>query len=188
MVIFDIIVLVLFIWGAFQGLRDGVIVQLGGIAGLILGIYFAFRFGSAIGIAVSDWINVESDVANVVGFIIVLLGVFVGVGFLSRILSEAFGAMGLGILNKLGGGILAIVKVGLVLGVLLYSFDYLNRKAEWVEEETTEQSIFYRPMVDITTSLFPYIDFVKSRLMDGVDQMPESDGTMNVSQEELVEG
>ena len=42
--ILDIIVLILLIWAIYNGFRDGIVVQLGGLAGLFIGIYLAFRY------------------------------------------------------------------------------------------------------------------------------------------------
>lgn len=179
MTIFDIIVAALLLWGAYRGFRDGVIVQLGGIVGLLFGIYLAFKFGSAMGSLVAGWIGVDTGVANVVGFILVLIVVILGVALLTKLLSGAFSAMGFGVLDKLGGAILAAVKVGLVVGVLLYSFNYLNSRAHWVEEETTAKSALYAPMVDVTGSLFPYLRFVKVQLLEGVDSIAPSDFPAN---------
>lgn len=166
MTIFDIILVIIFLWAAYRGFCDGIIVQLGGIAGLLLGVYFAFRFGTLVG----EWLKVDSEMSNVVGFIIVLALVLVVVAIISRALSAFFSVVGLSLLNKVGGVLLSVVKIGLVMGLLLYSFDYINKNAKWVDDETIERSMIYAPLLQTTEKVFPYIDFVKRRLLD---QIPE---------------
>ena len=46
---FDIILGIPLLYAAYRGFREGIIVQLGGIAGLFIGVYFAFRHSSAVG-------------------------------------------------------------------------------------------------------------------------------------------
>ena len=160
--VLDIILLILLALGVYEGFRDGIIVQLGGIAGLLLGVYFAFRFGPW----VSSLLAIPEDFSRIAGFIIVLLAVILIVTILSRLLSKVLNVTGLGILNKLGGVILAVFKTGLILGLLLYCFDYLNRRQDWVEKQTLEKSALYSPLIGVAEFAFPYIDFVKEKLLE----------------------
>ena len=52
---FDIILGIPLLYAAYRGFREGIIVQLGGIAGLFIGVYFAFRHSSAVG----QWLHTD---------------------------------------------------------------------------------------------------------------------------------
>lgn len=164
--IFDIIVAIPLLWAVYRGFKDGIVVQLGGIAGLLVGVYLAFRFGSAAGEKVGDWFGTDPATSSIVGFIVVVILVIVAVAILSRLLSKLFCAAGMSMLVKVGGVLLAVLKMALILGLLIYSFDWLNRTTHWVEEETLDSTVLYRPLLSAAEFTFPYIDFVKDKLFD----------------------
>ena len=63
--ILDIILAIVLAFGAVQGFRKGIISQLCGIVGVLLGAWLAFKFGAKLG----DWIGVELN--EVVAYVIV---------------------------------------------------------------------------------------------------------------------
>lgn len=164
--IFDIIMGILLIWAVYRGFKDGLVVQLGGIAGLLIGVYLAFRFGSVAGAKVAEWFGTDTTTSSIIGFIIILILIIIGVAILSRLLSKLFCSAGMSMLVKVGGVILATLKMALILGLLVYSFDWLNRSARWVDEQRLDNTILYRPLLATTEFTFPYIDFVKGKLFD----------------------
>jgi membrane protein required for colicin V production len=164
--ILDIIVTIPLIWALYKGFKDGIIVQLGGIAGLFLGAWLAFRFGGTVGGWLHGWGVSNEEVASVVGFIIVLLVVIICIALLGRLLRGIFRFAGLVVLDRIGGTVLCVLKTGLIIGLLLYGFDTLNRNTGWVKEEVMSESALYRPLTKLAAFTFPYIDLVKEKLLD----------------------
>lgn len=163
--ILDIIALVLLLWAVYSGFRDGIVVQLGGLAGLFIGIYLAFRYGATAG----RWFGIDDQWATIAGFAIIVILVLVGISLIGRALRGVFRFAGLSVLDKIGGILVSVVKVGLILGLLLYSFDWANQRTHWVSHDKLAGSKVYRPLIDVASMAFPYIDFVKDKLF--------SDGT-----------
>lgn len=161
--VLDIILIVFLLWAVYRGFRDGIVVQLGGLAGLFIGIYFAFRHGTALG----RWLSIDEKWATIAGFAIILLLVVIAISVLGRLLRGVFRFAGLAILDKVGGILVSAIKVGLILGLLLYSFDWANREQKWVAQEKLDKSVLYRPLIDVAAMAFPYIDFVKDKLLAG---------------------
>lgn len=177
MVIFDIILSVILLWAVYTGFKEGVIVQLGGLAGLFIGVYMAFRLGPSIG----KWLGLDPSISGIAGFIIVVITVIISLAIIGRIVRGILGAAGLGTLDKIGGVILSVVKMGLILGLLLYGFDSLNNNTRWVEDSKLNESKLYRPLVTTVTYVFPYVETVKDKFMlfrdnDSNDHSTESNG------------
>ncbi len=158
--ILDIILIVLLLWAAYRGFMDGIVVQLAGLAGLFIGIYLAFRYGTTVG----QWLSIDDHWATMAGFAIVVVLVLVGISLLGRALRGMFRFAGLSVLDKTGGIVVSLVKTGLVLGLLLYSFDWANQRTGWVGQEKLDKSQLYRPLINVAEKAFPYIDFVKDKL------------------------
>ena len=157
----DIIIAVLLLWAVYKGFTDGVIVQLGGIVGLLLGVYLAFRFSAKVG----DWLCSDDSFAQPVGFIVIVVVVLILIALLGRLLRGLFRIAGLGMLDRMGGLLLGVVKMSLIIGILLTGFRALNEKEEWVSRKTLSESILYEPMLSVASFTFPYLDLVKEKLL-----------------------
>lgn len=158
--VLDIILIIFLLWAIYRGFKDGIVVQLGGLAGLFLGIYLAFRYGTALGL----WLGIGEKWATVAGFAIIVVLVLVAIAVLGRLLRGLFELAGLSVLDKAGGIIVSLVKMGLILGLILYSFDWINRQQGWVKQAKLDKSVLYRPLTEGAKLAFPYIDFVKDKL------------------------
>lgn len=160
-ILIDIILAVPLIWAIWAGFRNGIVVQLGGIAGLLVGVWLAFRYGGRVG----AMLNIDPDLDTIIGFIIILVATVLAVAIISRLLRGVFRFAGIAVLDRFGGAILSLFKVGLILGLLLYAFDYLNRTQDWVESDKLEESLLYKPLTGVADFAFPYIDMVKDKLL-----------------------
>lgn len=143
-IVLDIILAVPLLWALWAGFRSGIVVQLGGMAGLALGVWLGLRYGEALG----RWMGVGPDADSVAGFAVILLAVLLGVGLLSRLLRGVCRFAGIATLDRLCGSVLSLFKVALILGILLYWFTHLNRSVKWVEQAKLDNSVLYRPLTD----------------------------------------
>ena len=160
-ILLDIILAIPLIWALWAGFRNGIIVQLGGIAGLLIGVWLAFRYGGKVG----SWLHIDASADPVIGFIIIVVITVIAVAIIGRLLKGVFRFAGLAVLDRFGGAILSLLKVGLILGLLLYAFGYLNRSQHWVEEKKLESSLLYKPLTGIAKFTFPYMDMIKDKLL-----------------------
>ena len=109
MTVIDIIILVLLALAVFKGIKDGLMRQLGGIVGLILGIFLAGRFSAML----SGWLQrvaptLSESVVKVLSFIVIIVVVCLCVVLLSRLLEKVIKITTLGWINRLLGALLAL--------------------------------------------------------------------------------
>lgn len=160
-ILLDILLGIPLVWALWAGFRNGIIVQVGGIAGLLLGIWLAFRYGPTVG----AWLNINPDADPVIGFIVILLLAVLLMAVVGRLLKGVFRFAGLAALDRFGGALLSLLKIGIILGLLLYAFDNLNRSQNWVKEEKLHHSYLYKPLIGAAKFTFPYMDMVKEKLI-----------------------
>ena len=108
----DIVILVVVGIATFLGLRIGIIKAALSLAGVIVGVILAGRFYAPLAEKLS-FIQ-QANVAEIVAFAIILIGVMVIAGVLAAFLKWAASAVLLGWVNHLGGAIF-----GFVLGAIL---------------------------------------------------------------------
>jgi membrane protein required for colicin V production len=168
--ILDIILAIVLAFGAVQGFRKGIIAQLCGIVGVLLGAWLAFKFGAKLG----DWIGVELN--EVVAYVIVFLVAVLVAGLMGRIAAAVLKATGLGIINRLGGLALSVVEYALILSLLLGLFERINVATGWVEPKVLEESVIAGPVQEISDFVFPYLLEVKDAIVESEAFKSPSEG------------
>ena len=147
MTVIDIIILVLLALAVFKGIKDGLMRQLGGIVGLILGIFLAGRFSAML----SGWLHR-------VAFIVIIVVVCLCVVLLSRLLEKVIKITTLGWINRLLGVLLSVSAVVLLIGVVISVIEYVN--TTWftiISPEQMAKSKGVQIISSITDALFPYL-------------------------------
>lgn len=166
----DVILIILLLIAAVNGWRKGIIVQACGIAGLVLGIMFAMRFSRRIGL----WLGLGEGTAPLLGFIIIVIVSIVVLALVGYLFKKVFHLTGFGILDRIGGLALSVVKIGLLLGILTTFFADMNATYHWVDPQEITGSAVYKPLRKMTDAVFPYLIEVKDKLFDATTS-PASD-------------
>ena len=160
----DIIILLFLLFGAFRGFSKGLIIEVATLAGLVLGVYLAINYSPYTEGILRDFLNVSvtprylSYLALAVTFIVVVVAVFI----IGKLLTKLIDIISLGLLNKLLGTVLGIVKYFIIVCVLLLIVDALNEKFQFISEETRQKSLLFGPFLNFATH---YIIRLKKALL-----------------------
>ena len=110
----DIVLIVSLVIPTFLGLRQGLIKAVLSLAGLIVGVILAGIFYEALAGLLTFIPTVA--IANIVAFIIILVGIMLIAAILAQLLKVIISAVMLGWVNHLGGAIF-----GFLMGAVLWS-------------------------------------------------------------------
>lgn len=158
--IIDLIIVVCVIAGCIWGFRDGVIRQLGSLAGVIVAIFLAKEFGDV----ATKILNIGGENANFWGFVIVLIASLLLAAFITNLLRKIVSVVGLGILDRLAGAALGGLKFILILSLTLLIVDFANKWTEVVDSEYISTSKLYSPTISVTQYILPSIEWVGENL------------------------
>lgn len=158
--IIDIILLVIAAWALYQGIRDGLLVQLGGIAGLFIGVWLAFRQAEHVG----TWFGMHGAEASVAGFITVLVATIIVIAIGSRLLRGVFRMSGLGIFDAVLGAGVSVLKTAVVVSLLIAAIDAVNVDNALIGKERIESSRAYIPLRNFSTKIFPLFESVREQV------------------------
>ncbi len=156
----DIIILLFLLFGAFRGFSKGLIIEVATLAGL-LGVYLAINYSPYTEGILRDFLNVSvtprylSYLALAVTFIVVVVAVFI----IGKLLTKLIDIISLGLLNKLLGTVLGIVKYFIIVCVLLLIVDALNEKFQFISEETRQKSLLFGPFLNFATQIYNAIRY-----------------------------
>ncbi len=142
----DIVLIVVIAISIFLGLRAGIIKAALFLAGVIVGVTLAGHYY----IPLSERLSFisQAKVAEIVAFAIILIGVIVIAGVLSRFLKWAASVMMLSWVNHLGGAVFGLVLGALFCGALL---------AIWVKFLGTESVITQSAIATVLLDSFPIV-------------------------------
>ena len=157
----DIILVIPLIYALYSGFKKGIVAQLGGIVGLVIGVWLAFRYSDRLG----EWLGIDPEIAYYVAFIIIVLATLALLGGVAWAIGKLFNAVGLGLINRAGGIVLSLAKTVLILGILLMAFTSINRNTHIVSNRQFAESFFYSPIVRLTEYAFPFLE----KAFDAID-------------------
>jgi membrane protein required for colicin V production len=155
--ILDIILLICFVPAIFQGIRKGFIAQAVSIISIILGIWASARFANVVSDWIAQYITASEQVLRLVAFALILVLVFLILAAIGKMLEGVIKLVMLGWLNKLLGVVFALLKTGLIVGLVIMAFSSLNDSFKFVQESVLNESIMYPPLKKLAFEVFPHL-------------------------------
>lgn len=160
MSIIDLIVGLLILWAVISGWRQGIVLQLCSVAGIVLGIWLGVHFGSDVG----ELLHLDEEFVAAGGFLTIFVVVLLAVALLGRLLRKVFHFAGFGIPDRILGMLASVAKTLLVLCLLFSAFDSINKDESLVDRKTLDKSICYRPIINLSEMLFPFLEWAKEQI------------------------
>jgi len=157
MSVIDIIIIVTLIWATWRGVKEGVVLQLGGLVGLFIGVWLGVRFGSLVG----NLLGADELSAGITGLLVIVPCVLIAIATLGHITKGFFKFTGLALFDSIGGAVLSILKAELVVGLLLYALEIWPKHDSVISEEKIAASKLYRPLIDIAYDMIPHLSQLK---------------------------
>ncbi|MBQ0006644.1 MAG: CvpA family protein [Alistipes sp.] len=154
----DIIIIIFLCVCIFVGAKNGIVRQLGGIVGLFLGLYLAYRCSPAFSGFIVKWVKLSDSVAKIISFVLILVATLLLTSLISRLLESVFAAVAVNWINRLLGIILSMAVGILLVGVLLHILKYVNQNwfpdagGNWMSD-----SKLAGPILKAVDKLFPYL-------------------------------
>ncbi len=120
MTILDIGVDIILIYTTFSGFRRGAVRIVVDMLSLCLGIFFAYHFYPLIGGWISLHVSQLASYASVIGFFSIWLTVFALLTLIGAFLGSVMEVASLGLLNRLIGAAIGLVKGAVIVMVILW--------------------------------------------------------------------
>lgn len=157
MSIVDIILLICFIPAIISGIRKGFISQVISIVSIIAGVWVSYEFSTQVGTWLGQHIEAADNVLKLISFAIIMIAVFAGLALIGKLLEGLINFVMLGWVNRLLGVVFALLKTGLIVGLLIMVFCSLNNNLNLVSDEVLADSVLFTPLKNIAYTVFPYL-------------------------------
>lgn len=141
---FDVVIATIVLLLAIKGFMHGFIKEAFGLVGLIGGVYFASRLsGTAAAFIDTNFLHLENQaLLKLVGFLVILIIIWLSATVIGSIFSKLTSASGLGFLNRMFGFIAGGGKYFLIFALIVTALSNVSLVKDNLEKHV-EHSILY---------------------------------------------
>lgn len=143
------------LWGAWKGFKKGIIIELFTLFALFLGLYAGIHFSDYVAELLIEEGTEEKSYVPVVAFIITFLAVGAMVYFGGKAVEKVVKIVQLSAVNKVLGAALGILKMCFIVGTAIVILDSMDNRSDFIDEETKEGSLCYKPIETLVTYTIP---------------------------------
>lgn len=155
--IFDIVIAVILIFAFVRGFMKGFFVEIASLIALIGGIYGAIYFSYFAADILKRYVDWSENYITLTAFAVTFIAIVIAVSSLGKVFTKMANFVALGMVNKILGGVFALLKSAVILSVIFVFIARLNNIIHFIEKETLETSVLYTPVKKIVPTIFPKI-------------------------------
>ena len=170
---FDVVIAAIVVLLGIKGFMNGFIKEIFGLIGLVGGVYFASRLaGTAADFIDTNFLHLENvALLKLIGFLAILILIWLGATILGSIFSKLTSASGLGFLNRLFGFIAGGGKYFLIFALIVTALSNVSLVKDNLEKHVAD------------SVLYPYLKSAGSYL---INLDPSKLGLSSTSTSEIV--
>lgn len=150
----DFIILLPLLYGAYKGFTSGLIVEVSTLFALIFGVLLALKCADMTEKFLLDFVEIPASYSYYVAFAITFLLVVLLIHLLGKLLTRLVDMISLGLFNKLFGILFGVVKSAVVVCVVLFLLDAVDRRYEMISLNTKKESLLYYPFVNFANGVY----------------------------------
>ncbi len=164
----DAVIIIPLAWGAYKGFQRGFIIEVALLMALLLGLMGGLKFADKAAVFLSSKFEINSQVLPFVSFLAVFIAIIILVVLFGKLLETVVSMTGLGIVNKIAGGMLGITKWVLAISTFLFLFGPVDSKYNLLSSERKESSMLYQPVKSFSEFVIPAVSELKEKYRDRI--------------------
>ena len=151
----DILIIIPVLWGFWRGFMKGVVMEVATLVAFFLGVWGGMKFSDLIAGYIREWFTTESPYVPLIAFGLVFVAILIAVFALARFIDKSMEKSPLTIFNKLAGGAFGGFKFLLILSVLFFVVDAVEKSVTVIPPEIKDNSLLYRPVASVAPKVIP---------------------------------
>lgn len=171
MALIDIVIILIVLWGAHRGWKNGLMREFVSTLGFLLGLYIAYQLYASFGDYLAPYICEQEGIAKIAGrliaFVVIWVVTPIVLGLLATLVTKTLRGLHLGFLNSFLGLLVGVLKYIVLLSFVFGAMGALHI----LSKEKKEASLFYPYVSTITSAIFENIHWHGSKTCsDGEDK------------------
>ena len=152
----DIFIIAIFAWFGYKGFRKGLVFELISILALGLGVYGGLKFSDVTAEYLTKYI--DSEYLNIASFTVTFLIILLLVFMAGKVVEKVINLVALKLVNKVLGSVFAILKMGIILGVIITILESYDQKMGFIPKDIKQESMLYNPLLETANKILPEIE------------------------------
>jgi len=161
----DIILIIPLLWGLYKGFSKGLIIEAATLIAFGLAVWGAIKFHDFLSGWMKDSLGWTSKYLPLISFAVIFIGVILAVIGIAKLLERFVKAASLGFVNKFGGAVFGMLKFGLLISMLIFFLEAINKTISFIPEETKKNSLLYEHIQKIAPLVIPGLNESKLNKM-----------------------
>ncbi|MDD4777064.1 MAG: CvpA family protein [Fermentimonas sp.] len=155
---FDLTILIFLLIALVKGYRKGFIMQLVGLAVIILAAIFGGKLAETILPEINRFMEISPNFARVLSFLIAFGLIAVVISLLGRLIEKFADVVLLSFVNRLLGSVIAIGTMMVVLSIVLNLLLMLDKRENIITAEIKKESFFFERVEVVIPAIVPYLN------------------------------
>jgi membrane protein required for colicin V production len=151
----DIVILIPVLWGFWRGFMKGAIMEAATFVAFFLGVWGGIHLSDGVASLIHKWTDSQSPYIPLISFALVFVAILAGVFFVAKMVEKLAKKSALSLVNKLLGGAIGGMKFLLLLSVLFFVVDAIEKKIEIIPPSMKDKSLLYRPVAKVAPMIIP---------------------------------
>jgi len=170
--IIDLVIVFILSFFIFRGFKNGLVTELVRIIGTYAGLVVAVKYMSDLAIKIHGAINLPPTLVLIISFMVIFTPIVLIFKFLASKFLEAIKfSVSLGLLDKIGGVALGLLKGAIVVSLLTVVLSFATFSPELQKE--IEQSVLFEPMKQVLPMVYEAIKVILSDSKPLADELKE---------------
>ena len=155
--IFDVIILIILLYGLIKEFIKGFIIEVAGIIALVLGVTGSFKFARILEVSLNSYVDWSPKTIQIASFIILFIIIIYAVSLLAKMITKTLKIIALGIINRIFGGIFGLLKWCVILSSFVLVSQEINEIITLIPDKTLKDSVSYNLLDKLGGFLFDWV-------------------------------
>ena len=162
----DIVIAIPLLYGLIKGFTNGLIKEITGLLGLIIGVYVALNLSSYLHPKFEEVLGGYEQFIPIISFATLFIVSVLMIKILGYIIDKLTKALALGFVSRILGAIFGFLKVVVIFSFLLAIVsDY-----DLIDKNTQDESVLLKPIQEVSELITPEINKHKTTILDKVEK------------------
>lgn len=151
----DIVLCIPLVWGLYRGFMKGLIVEAASLVAFGSGVWGGVYFSDRCAHKIKESLNWDSPYLPIISFAITFLLIVIIIYFIAKLIQKMVEGMALGPINKIGGAVFGSLKYALVMSVVIFVLNAVEKSYPLVSFQAKNESLLYKPIGRIAPIVIP---------------------------------
>ena len=155
---FDLTILIFLLLALVKGYRKGFIMQLVGLAVILLAAIFGGKLAEIILPEINRFMDITPSFARALSFLIAFGLIAVVISLVGRLIEKLAEVVLLSFVNRLLGSVIAVGTMMVVLSIVLNLVLMLDKRENIINSEIKQESFFFKRVEAVVPAIVPYLN------------------------------